>query len=79
MKLIKMKETLMHIVQEADHKLTGLLFAVANEYNDTEECYSKEELAFFMERKLAFFNSNKEGNTVEEAHARIRSNYKNGV
>ena len=79
MNLAEKKETLMHIVQDADDKLTGLLIALANEYNDADVDYSKEELDFFEDRKQAFFNSNKEGSTVEEAHNRIRRNYINGI
>lgn len=79
MNLAEKKETLMHIVQDADDKLTGLLIALANEYNDADVDYSKEELDFFEDRKQAFFNSNKEGITVEEAHNRIRRNYINGI
>ena len=79
MNLAEKKETLMHIVQVADDKLTGLLIALANEYNDADVEYTDEELCFFEERKLEFFNSDKEGSTVEEAHARIRRNYKNGI
>lgn len=79
MNLADKKETLMHIVQDADDKLTGLLIALANEYNDADEVYSKEELAFFEERRNEFFSSNKQGVTVEEAHERIRRNYKNGI
>ncbi|MEO6330003.1 MAG: hypothetical protein ABIO55_13790 [Ginsengibacter sp.] len=73
------KQALLHIVEVADEKLTGLLFALATEYNDTDPHYSKEGLAFFNERRKAFFDSNKEGYTVEEAHAKIRRNYRNGL
>ncbi len=79
MNLAEKKETLMHIVQDADDKLTDLIIALANEYNDADVEYTDEELSVFEERKLEFFNSDKEGSTVKEAHARIRRNYKNGI
>ena len=79
MSLTEKKEALLHIVEDADEKLTGLLIALANEYNDTDQIYSKEELDFFNDRKKAFYNNNKEGYSVEEAHDNIRRNYNNGV
>lgn len=79
MSLTEKKEALLHIVEDADEKLTGLLIALANEYNDTDQIYSKEELDFFNDRKKAFYNNHKEGYSVEEAHDNIRRNYNNGV
>ncbi len=73
------KEILLHIVKDADDKLTGLLIALANEYNDADHNYSKEELDFFNNRRKAFYDSNKEGYTVEEANDKARRNYSNGV
>ena len=79
MSITEKKEALLHIVEDADEKLTGLLIALAVEYNDADQIYSKEELDFFNDRKKAFYNSNKEGYSVEEAHDNIRRNYYNGV
>jgi hypothetical protein len=79
MSITEKKEALLHIVEDADEKLTGLLIALAVEYNDADQIYSKEELDFFNDRKKAFYNSNKEGYSVEEAHDNIRRNYNNGV
>ncbi len=79
MNLAEKKETLLHIVHDADDKLTGLLIALANEYNDSDVEYTEEELNFFEERRMEFLNSGKTGSTVEEAHARIRRNYNNGI
>ena len=79
MSLIEKKEALLHIVEDADEKLTGLLIALANEYNDADQNYSKEELDFFNDRRNAFYNSKKEGYSAEEAHDKIRRNYNNGV
>ncbi len=79
MSLTEKKQALLHIVEDADEKLTGLLIALANEYNDAEQSYSKEEIDFFNDRRNAFYGSNKEGYTVEEAHDKIRRNYNNGL
>ncbi|MEO8961930.1 MAG: hypothetical protein ABI325_08620, partial [Ginsengibacter sp.] len=68
-----------HNLIRNDEKLTGLLIALANEYNDADQNYTDEELAFFEERRNAFFISGKKGYTVEEAHEKIRNKYKNGL
>lgn len=73
------KQVLLEIIEEADEKLTGLLLALANEYNDADQNYTDEELAFFEERRDAFLKSGKKGYTVEEAHEKIRNKYKNGL
>lgn len=73
------KQILLEIIEEADEKLTGLLLALANEYNDGDPNYTDNELAFFEERRDAFFKSGKKGYTVEEAHEKIRNKYKNGL
>jgi hypothetical protein len=62
----------MHIVENADEKLTGLLFALANEYNDADQHYSQEELDFFYARRGEFFADDKNGYTVEDAHEKTR-------
>ena len=36
MSLTEKKQALFHIVEDADEKLTGLLIAIATEYNDAE-------------------------------------------
>ena len=73
------KQVLMEIINDADEKLMGLMIALANEYNDEDFIYSKNELAFFENRRKAFFENGKQGNTVEESHEKIRRNYKNGL
>lgn len=79
MSLTEKKAALLHIVEDADEKLTGLLIALANEYNDSDKNYSNEELNFFNNRRDAFYESNKEGYSIDEAHDKIRRNYNNGV
>ncbi|MEP6682244.1 MAG: hypothetical protein ABJA35_03250 [Parafilimonas sp.] len=78
MELIEKKKVLLHLIEDADEKLTGLLLVLADEYNAATQNYTKEELDFFEKRRNTFF-SNKTGATVEEAHNRIRSNYQNGL
>lgn len=73
------KQVLIEIIEDADEKLTGLLIALANEYNDSDYVYSQEELAFFEMRRKAFLESGKKGYSVEEAHQKIRRKYKNGL
>ncbi|MGN6802022.1 MAG: hypothetical protein ACTHJN_08960 [Ginsengibacter sp.] len=79
MVLTDKKQALLEIIEDADEKLLGLMIALANEYNDEDYIYSKEELAFFEKRRAAFFDNDKKGFTVEEAHEKIRRNYKNGL
>ena len=47
MSLTEKKEALLHIVEDADEKLTGLLIALANEYNVPSEEYIQEEIEGF--------------------------------
>ncbi len=79
MSLAEKKQSLLHMIEDADEKLTGLLIALANEYIDADQEYSKEELNFFRDRRKAFYDNNKSGSSVEAVHDRIRRNYKNGL
>ena len=79
MVLTDKKQALLEIINDADEKLMGLMIALANEYNDEDYIYSKEELDFIEKRRKAFFESGMKGYTVEEAHEKIRRNYKNGL
>jgi hypothetical protein len=79
MVLIDKKQTLLEIINDADEKLISLMIALANEYNDEDYVYSREELDFIEKRRNAFFENDKKGYTVEEAHEKIRRNYKNGL
>ncbi|CAN5163822.1 hypothetical protein BH09BAC2_BH09BAC2_14120 [soil metagenome] len=47
MSLAEKKQNLLHIVQDADEKLTGLLIALANEYNATDFQFTDEEIGHF--------------------------------
>jgi len=79
MSLAEKKEALMHIVEDADEKLTALLFALADEYNSPDYEYSEEELNLFNERKEEFYRNNKQGYSVEEAHELVRRKYNDGL
>ena len=76
MGIVEKKQVLVHIVEDADEKLGELLIALANEYNDQEQTYSQEELDSFEESRNAFFQSGNKGYTVEEAHEKIRKDYR---
>ncbi len=77
MSLAEKKQSLLYMIEEADEKLTGLLIALAIEYIDADQEYSKVELDFFDDRRKVFYDSNKSGSSVEETHDRIRRNYRN--
>ncbi len=79
MSLAEKKQSLLHIIEEADEKLTGLLIALATEYNDADDEYSKQELDFFNDRRKAFYDNNKASSSTEEVHEKVRRNYKNGL
>ena len=79
MVLTDKKQVLLDIVEDADEKLTGLLIALANEYNDTDQIYSKEELDFFNDSRNAFIANKKKGHTVEEVNNNVRRKYHNGL
>jgi cob(I)alamin adenosyltransferase len=79
MVLTNKKEVLKEIIEKADEKLMSLMIALANEYNDSEQEYSEQEIAFFEKRRQAFFDGNKEGSAIEEVNEKIRRNYKNGL
>lgn len=78
MNLVDKKETLMHIVQDADDKLTGLLIALANEYNSPEN-YSSEELDSFYEIRDALLNEPQTAYTPAKAHEIIRNKKQDAV
>lgn len=76
------KEVLLQIVEEADEKLTGLLLAVANEYNSmiSGEKYTTEEIAGFNKTRDEYFQKpEKVFFTVEEAHQKIRNILRNAI
>ena len=73
MVITEKKQVLLEIIEEADEKLIGLLFALANEYNDPEQNFSEKQLASFDASRNAFFKSGKKGYTIEEEHNRIRN------
>lgn len=79
MVLTDKKQALQEIIKDADEKLLSLMIALANEYNDEDYIYSKEELAFFEKRRKTFLESGKKGYSIEEAHEKIRRNYTNGL
>jgi hypothetical protein len=77
MSLTEKKEALFHIVEDADEKLTGLLIALANEYNTSSEEYTHEEIEGFYRARDEFIKHPETGSTVEEAHRLIRNKIRN--
>ncbi len=75
MSISEKKQALLQYVEEADEKLTGLLFVLASEYNDADQDYTKEEIEFFETRRDEFFAGGKKGFTVEKSLENIRRNY----
>lgn len=71
MSLAEKKQLLLHIVEDADDKLTGLLIALANEYNQPEYKITDADVRKFEERRDAFFDSGEEGYTAEDSIARL--------
>ncbi|GAC1452473.1 MAG: hypothetical protein NVSMB7_15170 [Chitinophagaceae bacterium] len=51
MSLAEKKQVLLHMVEDADEKLTGLLIALAKEYNGASYKFSEEDLAEFNRRR----------------------------
>lgn len=67
------KEVLKEIIENADEKLMGLMIALANEYNDTDQNYSQEEIEEFIRIKEDMLAHPETTFTVEEAHEQIRN------
>ncbi len=79
MSLSEKKEALLDIVKDADEKLTGLLIALANEYNEPEEKYSKEEIESFYKTRDMLLSNPETGYAPDEAHQLIRNKHKNAI
>ncbi len=73
MSLAEKKENLLHIVQDADEKLTGLLIALANEYNTADLEFTKDEMDDFYLRRDNILADPSSGYSPEEAHDLIRN------
>lgn len=73
MSLAEKKQALMHIVEDADEKLTALLFALADEYNSPHYEYSEEEIQSFYKIRDDLLKDPESGYTPEQAHDLIRN------
>ena len=73
MSLAEKKENLLHIVQDADEKLTGLLIALANEYNTSDFEFTDEEITEFYERRDNLLADPDSGYSPEKVHDLIRN------
>lgn len=67
------KRVLKEIIEKADEKLMGLMIALANEYNDNDQEYSKEEIKEFHKIRDEMLAHPETTFTVEEAHEQIRN------
>lgn len=67
------KLVLKEIIENADEKLMGLMIALANEYNDNDQEYSKEEIKEFHKIRDEMLAHPETTFTVEEAHEQIRN------
>ncbi len=72
MGLAEKKETLMHIVQDADYKLIGLLIALPNDYNALNAGYSQEEIQSFYQTGDNLLTDIETGYSPAQAHNIIR-------
>ena len=79
MNLAEKKETLLHIVEDADEKLTGLLIALADEYNTSDYEYSEEEIQSFYEIRDNLLQDPQSGYTPEQLHDLIRNKKNNAI
>ncbi len=73
MSLAEKKQNLLYIIEDADEKLTGLLIALAIEYNASGEEYTLEEIESFYKTRDELIKNPEKGSTVKEAHDRIRN------
>lgn len=76
MSLAEKKEVLLHIVEQADDKLAGLLIALANEYNTSDYQFTEDDIKKFEKRREDFFNSGGKGYSTEDSIARLRNKLK---
>jgi len=67
------KLVLKEIIENADEKLMSLMIALANEYNDNDQEYSKEEIEEFDKIKDEMLAHPETTFTVQEAHEQIRN------
>ena len=77
MSLAEKKQSLINILAYADERLTGLLMAVAVEYNASSEEYTHEEIEGFYKVRDEFIKHPETGSTVVEAHHLIRNKVRN--
>jgi hypothetical protein len=73
MVLIDKKEVLKEIIEHADEKLMSLMIALANEYNDTEQEYSQDEIQEFHRIRDEMLAHPEATYTPEQAHELIRN------
>lgn len=73
MVITEKKLVLKEMIENADEKRIGLMIALANEYNDNDQEYSKEEIEEFYRIKDEMLAHPETTFTVEETHEQIRN------
>lgn len=73
MVLTDKKEVLKEIIENADDKLMSLMIALANEYNYTEQEYSREEIHEFYRIRDEMIAHPETSYSPEQAHELIRN------
>ncbi len=79
MNLTEKKQSLKQLIEDADEKLTGLLMAVAIEYNASTEEYTPEEIEGFYKVRDELIKNPEKGYTVEKAHDLIRNKIRDAI
>ncbi len=79
MSLAEKKQALLHIVEDADEKLIGLLMALAFEYNASTEEYTPEEIEGFYKVRDELIKHPEKGYTVEQAHDLIINKIRDAI
>ena len=79
MSLAEKKEKLLYLIEDADEKLTGLLIALANEYNTSGEEYTNEEIESFYKTRDEYLQNPETVFTVEEAHQKVINKHRDAI
>jgi hypothetical protein len=79
MSIVEKKEFLLHIIEDADEKLTGLSMALAKEYNTSRKEYTAEEISSFYKTRNEYLQNPESVSTVEEAHQKIRNKHRDAI
>jgi len=79
MSLEEKKEILVQIIEDADEKLLRLMTAVANEYNNTANQYTPEEIENFSEIRDQILSDPGSSYSPAQANDLIRNKERNEI